>query len=185
MEILKKIKHSIARYYLKNKLKKNTRERRLISLKDAKDIGILYLFTNEQDYMAISKLVKLLQDQNKRVKALGFVKQKHLTKRFLPKLSYDFFSQKDINWYGKPSNIFIKDFIEKDFDIIIDMSLQDNYPLQYISAVSKARLKVGRFGENNSDIYDVMIQNKKNTRLDKYINEVYHYLSILKPKNNV
>ncbi|MCK4361542.1 MAG: hypothetical protein KAV70_07330 [Bacteroidales bacterium] len=185
MEILKKIKHSIARYYLKNKLTKNTRERRLISLKDAKDIGILYLLTNNQDYMAISKFVKLLQDQNKRVKALGFVKQKHLTNRFLPKLSFDFFSKKDLNWYGKPSNVFIKDFIEKDFDIIIDMSLQDNYPLQYISGMSKAKLKVGRFGENNSDIYDVMIQNEKNSNLDKYINEVHHYLSILKPKNNV
>jgi len=184
MEILKKIKHSIARYYLINKIKKNTREKRFISLKDAKDIGILYLFTNEQDYTAISKFVKLLQDQNKKVKALGFVKRKHLTNRFLPKLSYDFFSQKDINWYGKPSNIFIKDFIEKDFDIIIDMSLHDNYPLQYISGVSKARLKVGRFEKNNLDIYDVMIQLEKNTKLDKYINEVHYYLSILKPKNN-
>ncbi len=184
MEILKKIKHSIARYFLKNKLKKNTRERRFISLKEAKDIGILYLFTNEQDYNAISKFVKLLQDQNKKVKALGFVKQKNLTNRFLPKLSYDFFSQKDINWYGKPSNIFIKDFIEKDFDIIIDMSLQDNYPLQYISGVSKAKLKVGRIGEKNSDIYDIMLKNEKNTKLDKFINEVHHYLSILKSKNN-
>ena len=151
----------------------------MTNLKDAKKIGVLYTLDDVPEYEAVSEFVSSLQHDHKEVKALGFVKNKNLVSRFLPKLSYDFFSNKDINWFFKPLNSKVKDFIEKEFDILIDLSMNDSLPLKFISGLSMAHCRVGRFSETNQMCYDIMIDLSKPIALNEYIVQIIHYLTVI------
>ena len=169
----------IGQYYFKRDNSHAERRCQMTNLRDAKKIGILYTLDDVPDYDRVSEFVSLLQGDHKVVKALGFVKNKNLVERFLPKLSYDFFSKRDLTWFYKPIHNQVKDFIEKEFDLLIDLSLHDNFPLKYISGLSKALFRVGKFSEINAEYYDMMIDMKPTTTSEEYLGQVQHYLTII------
>jgi hypothetical protein len=123
--------------------------------------------------------VSQLQGEQKEVKALGFVKNKNLVQRFLPKISYDFFSKRDLTWFYKPIHQQVKDFIDKEFDLLIDLSMHDSFPLKYISGVSNALCRVGKFSEENTDYFDFMIDVKPSMTSDDYLGNIRHYLTVI------
>jgi len=174
-----KLRTKIGKYYFRKDLTRFDRFRKMTNLGDAKRIGILYTLNEVPDYDKISEFVSLLQHEHKEVKALGFVKNKNLVSRFLPKLSYDFFSKRDLTWFYKPIHNKVKDFIEKEFDILIDLSLQDSFPLKYISGLSNAFCRVGRFSDENSEYYDLMFDLKPAMSFDDYLGHIRHYLTII------
>jgi hypothetical protein len=173
------IKKQIGQYYFNREHSKFVYPRKMVNMKDARSVGILYTLDDVQDYDTVSTFVKELQLDRKEVKALGFVKNKNLISRFLPKLSYDFISKKDINWYFKPIHTKVEDFINREFDILIDLNLQDLFPLKYISGMSKALCRVGVYSESNSDFYDLMIEARPGITVNDYLQHINHYLSVI------
>lgn len=174
-----RIRLFIGKYYFHKEASKFETSRKMTNLNDARRIGILYTLNEVPDYEAVSEFVSELQHDQKEVKALGFVRNKNLISRFLPKLSYDFFSKKDITWFCKPIHQQVKDFIEKEFDILIDLSVHDSFPLKYISGLSRALCRVGKFSEENVEYYDLMIEIKSNITLNEYLGYIKHYLTII------
>jgi hypothetical protein len=174
-----KLRIKIGQYYYKRDISHSERHCHMTNLKDAKRIGILYTLDDVPDYERVSEFVSKLQGDHKEVKALGFVKNKNLVQRFLPKLSYDFFSKRDLTWFYKPIHNQVRDFIEKEFDILIDLSLQDNFPLKYISGLSKALFRVGKYSEKNTEYYDLMIDLKPTMTSEDYLGHVQHYLTVI------
>jgi len=152
----------------------------MVNLTHAKSIGIVYQLFDVPDYNQVMEFVTQLQHDHKEVKALGFVQHKNLINRFLPKLSYDFFSLNNINWYNKPVSDRVQDFISREFDLLIDLTLNEHLPLKYIIGLSKARCKVGRFSNENARYYDLMIKIQPMTAWREYISQVKHYLTIIK-----
>ena len=131
--------------------------------------------------LKVSSFVNKLFKSKKDIKALGFVNLKELSHHHMPMLQFDFFFLKDLNWYYKPQNYIIKNFIEKDYDILINLCDSRCIPIKYLAGSSRARFKVGKY-EEKLDLYDMMINVKGNT-LDELINEIYHYLNIINKKN--
>jgi hypothetical protein len=160
-------------------LRETERDRRIINLNQARRIGILYSLDDIPDYDTVAVFVAELQHEHKEVKALGFVKNKNLVSRFLPKLSYDFFSKKDVNWFNVPVHPKVKDFIQQPFDVLIDLSLKESLPLKYIAGHSMAHCRVGRFTDVNTCCYDLMIDAVSTMPLNEFIRQVKHYLSII------
>jgi hypothetical protein len=179
-----RIRTIIGNYFLKEELLKTVRERKMTNLKEAKKIGVLYTLDDVPEYETVSELVSYLQHDHKEVKALGFVKNKNLVSRFLPKLSYDFFSNKDVNWFFKPLHSRVKDFVDREFDILIDLSMNDSLPLKFISGLSMAHCRVGRFSEANRLCYDLMIDLNKPITLNEYIHQIIHYLTVINSEKN-
>jgi len=177
--MLGKIRSWIGRYYFRKDLAKSNHDRTLINLRDARRIGILYSLDEVSDYDVVSEFVTRLQHDHKEVKALGFVKNKNLVSRFLPKLSYDFFSAKDVNMFYKPVDAKVKDFISREFDLLIDLSLKETLPLQYIAGCSLAQCRVGKFTEENSACYDLMIDVGPSMPVKNFIDQIIHYLTII------
>ena len=99
----------------------------------------------------------------------------------MPMLQFDFFFLKDLNWYYKPQNYIIKNFVEKDYDILINFCDDSCIPIKYLAGSSKAKFKVGKYQEN-VDLYDMMLDVKENT-LAALIKEIHHYLNIINKKN--
>ena len=179
MFFISKIKEFTGNYFLNRELKRFSRNKKLINYRDIKNIGILYTLDSESTYNKVSVFVEKMRKDNKKLKALGFIKNKKISNKFLPKLSFDFFSENDLNWYKKLDNKYVKDFINKEFDLLINIDFDNIFPLKYITAKSKAYLKAGLFNEQNSKYFDLMIKMDKSKDLDEFFTQVIHYLSII------
>ncbi len=183
MSIITNIRKKTGRILLNRDSSRVMRDRRIINMSAASRIGVVYMLHDEPVYRKISTYVKKLQDSGKTVKAIGYVESKRLTGQFLPKLSYDFLYPSGLNWNYKPTSTAAKDFIDTDFDILLDLSTEDYLPVLYITAMSKARFKTGLKSEHRSKYLDMMIDLGDNEGLDELIEQIDHYLSIINRKN--
>ncbi len=181
MSIIKSIKQFIANRALKQELlsDKRTRKANKFNFDSIKTIGILFDATSAEDYEIVKRYVLFLREHRKRVKVIGFFNTKNLPPMTYSKLEYDFFATKDINWMGKPSSTVIKNFIDEEFDLLIDLNVHDHFPLKYISALSKAIFKVGKYNEKDIDMYDMMID-ADNTKTVKYfLRQIDIYITMM------
>ena len=60
--------------------------------------------------------------------------------------------------------------MEEKYDLLIDLNVHDHFSLKYIAAFSKASFKVGKYDENNTAVYDMMID-ADNTENIKYLRD--------------
>ncbi len=179
MIMFRKIRSLIGLYYFRKEQDMTCRNRKLTNLRDAKKIGILYNLDDIPDYDLVAEFVTQLQHDRKEVRALGYVENKNLVSRFLPKLSYDFFSMNDINWFYKPVKRKVMDFIQNDFDLLIDLDMKDSLPLKYISKLSMSMCRIGRYSEFSVSCYDLMLNVKSSTPISEFIRQITHYLTII------
>jgi hypothetical protein len=184
LNFIQKIRFRIGNYYFRKDILSLKRKKVTTNLGKAKYIGILYTVGDEKQYQTICEFVKTLQDERKEIKAIGFVNNKNIPHYCYPKLAYDYFTSKNLNWYLKPSTHFINDFIKKDFDMLIDLSIDSCFPIQYIGGLSKAKFKVGRYGINPLNFYDLMLEVDEKIKLGDYIKYITHYLTILNSNKN-
>ena len=181
IQFLENFKQKVGDYVFRRDLKHNDRKREVHNLHTAQSIGILYDATDLKDMILVSEFVNDLFKTKKDVKALGFVNRNELTHHHMPMLQFDFFFLKDLNWYYKPQNYIIKNFLEKDYDILINLCTSNCVPVKYLAGSSKAKFKVGKY-EQDLSIYDMMIDVKKDT-LSVLISEVKHYLNLINKRN--
>ena len=183
MGLIKQIHDYFWHRYYDRELAKLNRKKEIISIEQAGNIGILFNVVNIGTYEKASDFVKYLQDKRKNVKVLGFINSKTIPHYCHPKLAYDYFTMKDLNWYKRPSNHFVNDFMRLNFDLCINLDLHNSHVLQYVSGLSMARLKVGPWSENSEKFYDLMIKIDDKDDLSEYIKQVNYYLSQLKPSS--
>lgn len=181
MSIFKNIKLAIANKVLQLELKDRIKVRNPVKFNfdHVKTVGILFDATNPEDYELVKRYVVYLREHRKKVKAIGFFNTKGIHEMTYSKLEYDFFSIKELNWFGKPSTAVIKNFINEEFDLLIDLNIQDHFPLKYISALSKANFKVGKYQENETETYDLMIDADNTKTLKYFLRQVDAYVIML------
>ena len=178
MQILEDFKHKIGQWVFQRDLRTNKRLKEVISLEKAKSIGILYDATNAEQIKRIEPFVKYFFELKKEVKASGYVNKKKLDDCHIPKLNYDFFYLKDLNWYYKPQNYIIENFIKKEYNILINLSDSNCIPIKYLVASSLAHFKIGQF-EEGYEIYDSMIKLDKEKGKERLMEEIKHYLNLI------
>ncbi|MEJ6734880.1 MAG: hypothetical protein QNK67_04530 [Flavobacteriales bacterium] len=177
IQFVEKIKQRVGDYFFKRDLKFNDRKRIVHNFQSAKSIGVLYDATDLKDMLMVSEFVNELFHSKKEIKALGFVNKNELSHNHIPMLQFDFFFLKDLNWFYKPQNYVINNFLEKDYDILINLCTQNCVPVKYLAGSSRAKFKVGKL-EDNTSVYDMMIDVKQNS-LETLIKEVKHYLNLI------
>ena len=132
----------------------------------------------------VKKYISYLKDLKKRVKAIGFFNTKDTPAVAYSKLEYDFFSLKDLSWNYTPNNIYVKNFIDDQFDILVDLNLNDSFPLKYISTLSKAKFKVGKNSKWNSSIFDLLLEVESSKDLKYFLRNLDTYLFIINKKQD-
>jgi hypothetical protein len=164
-------------------MRKVDRKREVISFEDADTIGILYDATDERDSDTIKNYVKNVRlNFKKEIFAIGYVDKNAVGKTQYAQVGLDFFTKKDLNFSMKPSNNIINNFINEEFDILINLNSGKCYPLKYISAMSRARFRVGRFSSSNSIYFDMMVKLSGDPPLKIVIDEIEHFLRLIKRK---
>ena len=154
------IKSGIGRRVLASKHKSISRKVRVCNLDDAKRIGIIYNATEYISFEIIKDLVKQLMDKDVTVGVLGYVDSKDLIDHYLYRKGFDFFSKKDLNWYYRPLSAVAEQFMAEPFDLLLNLSLDDHFPIHYITALSSATFKAGRYFPGNESL-DLMIDIEK------------------------
>lgn len=184
--MLDSIKRAIAERSLKSELDANARVRtsHKFSFESVKTVGILMDATNAEDYELVKRYVVYLREHRKKVKVIGYISTKNIPALTYSKLEYDFFSLKELNWMGKPSSVVINNFINEEWDLLIDLNVHDHFPLRYIASVSKAKFKVGKFKEEDENIYDMMIDSDGTKTLKYFLRQVDIYIGMMNKKEN-
>ena len=151
------------------------------NLAEAGKVGIVYYGGDEASYHHVRNYVKKLKEELgiHRIMALGYTKEKVLPQHLHPKLNFDAICQRDLNWYRIPGGNTVNNFITEEHEILIDLTLEDHFPLQYIVARSRARFKVGRYGDTNKRFLDMMIDMAGSQSLPQLITQTDRYLMMI------
>lgn len=163
--IIQKIILFLFKRRLNKQLKNVERERRFVNYKSAKTIILLF----ESDYLEknpdIKQLIQSFNNDGKKVMAWGFVQKKEISTAILP--DFRILHQKDADFTGMPSVSFMRELSELNFDLLLDLSVNEIKPLQYLALYANAACKVGT--HNFPGMYDVVIdvQQLKEENLQK------------------
>lgn len=177
--MFKNIREGIRHWFLNNALKNLKRKKRIFSYKDALRFGILYDASTEENYRQITLLVKELQQDQKKVKTLGFVAQKKMPDYCFPKLTFEFCNKGYFGWNQQPVAPNVKEFIAADYDVIIDLTPSVVFHAKFLTSLSNVPFKVGRYHEKYVDLYDLMIQIDDNSSLEDAAKHTMYYLKML------
>ena len=184
MGIIQNIKTFAGNYALSQQVKLVRRNKMFLNLEEAKTIGIVFDATDNESFELVKKYISYLKDLKKRVKGIGFFNSKTTPPMAYSKLEYDFFCQKDLAWNYIPNSIYVKNFIEDQYDILIDLNLKDLFPLKYISSLSCAKFKVGKSSKWNSSIFDLMLDIDASKNLTYFLRNLDTYLFIINKKHD-
>lgn len=182
MKLIRNIKDRIRHWFLNRALKELKRTKKTFGYTKAKSFGIMYDASTEENYRQIASLTKELQNDKKKVKTLGYFKNKDLPEYCFPQLSFEFCSAGNFAWNQKPKDKAVLDFINSQYDVIIDLTSSDFFHIKYLMAISDASFKVGRFHEKYVDLYDLMIQIDDSVSQEETIKQQMYYLKMI---NNV
>ena len=184
MNIIKNIRLTFGNWFLKKKLKSVKRKKSVHSFNSAQNAGIIFNVNHLDNFEAIDQFMKYLSGKNLQVFALVYIHGKKIPDELTAKQKINFFTKKDINFYYKPKSKLVNNFIEKEFDILIDLSNENHFPLTLVNNLSKASFKVGQDNLTGRD-YDLMFSLKKNQGIDFYIEQIKHYLSQINKEKTV
>lgn len=172
MQFIKDWQLYFHRRNLQKQLKEQVIRRKPNDFARAKSIGLLFETQSLSDCEVVMKYAKSLSKQQKKVKLLAFWNDKQKNDNF----TFPHFSQKEIDWALRPKDEAVQQFMEQSFDVLITVSTKSSTILEYISALSKANLRVGPYTENTS-AYDLMIDVSDHHDLNDFVKQVNFFLN--------
>ncbi|MBP1664113.1 MAG: hypothetical protein H6Q19_1253 [Bacteroidetes bacterium] len=130
------------------------RNRRFVNYENANTVLLLF----ESDYIEknryIRKVIEQLAADGKKVTAWGYLYNKKATTANLP--SFKIMDKSTLDWFECPKEQLLKELREETYDLLIDLTLTDHLPLQYICLYANAAFKTG-MSRNIDNILDFKI----------------------------
>ncbi len=160
MRIIENTKAYMGNRAIRSYLRNVKRELRSCNIHKAKTIGILFNATQQTSFEIVKDMAKDLSSKENDIEVLGYVDSKQMIDQYLYRKGFEFFTRNQLNWYYKPIPDIVEAFIKKPFDLLIDLSLDNPFPIKYIMTCSVAKFKAGRF-LNGQDYLDFMIDIEK------------------------
>ncbi|KWW29127.1 MAG: hypothetical protein AUK63_1683 [bacterium P3] len=166
-------------------LARTTRDKKIENIERLKDIGIVFTINGEQEWNLIYHFAQLMEQKGKRVVMVG-LHPDNVQINFIVTHAQTIICREkdDLNFWGIPKNEVIARFTDQHFDVLIDTTDQPNFFGQYVALRSNADLKVTYTDEveatMNDNIFDMMIKGDGPIDLRDYLNQVVHYLKMVK-----
>jgi len=155
-------------------LKKNHSLRASLPYLQAHTIGVLFTVEDKQKHLDVKEFIHQLEQDGKKVQVLEYLPLKKENYEF----RFDFFTVKDLTFWGKINSAQAQKFLETPFDYLFYLDKEANPLALYLLAASKAKCRVGRFIENDEAYFEMMIgQNGTNKGL---MDTIYKYTKQLR-----
>lgn len=136
-------------------------------------IGIIFDYDSYHNYDFFHELVDDLGIMKNKTRFLALIGDK----KNRPNSWDSFFSLENFDWFGRPNNIEIDEFIDQPFDLLISYYNSNKPELNLVTAFSKANFKIGINNEDprlNDLIIDVLPSKTQVFKL-----ELFKYLTQL------
>jgi len=179
VKILDKIKQKSGVLYLNQELKLLKRSISFNNFTTASTVGIVFDAVDRDKYQQSREFIEFIEKQNVRVFGIGFASKSDQIAYFPYKQGVDYFGLNEVNWFGKPVNQAIPDFLKRNFDILIDLSMNDSFSVHYLFALSHAKFKITNRSEK-SKYADFILEMDNSSKLAEYILQIKHYLDVIK-----
>jgi hypothetical protein len=150
-------------------LKKSSVMRASVPYKRAQYVGIIFSVEDKQKHDDIKEFVKHLEQDGKKVDVLEFLPSRKENYEFL----FDFFSDKDLSFWGNITSQQALKFSDTPFDYLYYIDKESNPLVLNLLARSKAHCRIGRFAEPESAFFEFMIQS--NGTMKGLIDNMYKY----------
>jgi len=170
--ILKGLKRNALKKRIEAYIKKRTPQTKEVTSIDS--LAVLIDASKAVNVLSLVKLANELGVKSERLKVMGY-------KEDQSEISDDgdagYYNDKSFGVNGVIKSGALNDFINKEYDVLINFYSESKLELDYVAFASKAKFKVG-FGEIDNRINDLIIGSaKENTNL--FISELKKYLKIL------
>lgn len=156
-----------------NQLKKNKAVRKSTDYKKAETVGILFSVEDKKKHDEVKEFIQKLQQDGKKVQVLEFLPEKKENPEFM----FDFFTIKDISFWGKIESDKTLKFSDTAFDYLFCLDTKLNPMISYILARSKSKCRVGKYTESAESLFELMIDSNGSTK--SLIDGMYKYTTQL------
>jgi len=174
--------------YLFNKVAKKymslaPREHRFVSYKKAKTILLLFGSDYSEKNQNIHSIITEMQQDGKKVCAWGFIDKKEIQTAIYP--DFRILHHKQTDFFHKPLVSVINELQNSKFDLLIDLTLKQVVPLEYLAMYANASFKTG-IRKTDLPIYDfaldvekVRTQTESSELSESTVDETYLYNQII------
>jgi hypothetical protein len=177
--MIEKIKKNI----VERKIKKESGKRsiRAMSFEELETVGIIFQFSeSEENQRLIKKFVSYLEEHKKKVLSFCYVDLKEVPIELTSKVNLDYFCKADFNFLGIPTAVNTKNFIETEFDLLIDCNLTEQESISNIVSLSKSHLKIGAKKLKYAQEFDIQIVLESDKNLRYLLAQIDHYVKLIK-----
>lgn len=155
-------------------LKKNKALRGTVPYASAQRIGILFTVEDNQKHLLVKEFVNKLTQEGKQVQVLEFLPKKKENPEFM----FDFFTAQDLSFWGNLGSPVADQFMKANFDYLFNIDTQPGELVQHVLANSKAHCRIGKFDEQSTDYYELMIETNGSTQ--SLIENMFNYTKKLR-----
>lgn len=181
MELFKNIRLKIGRVIFAKKMAKTKRKVFYSDFSQIRNIGIVWDASNTADFSSLSKFCQKMHEKNIEVKILGYFPGKELPNQYTAIRYLTCLRKNELSFFYIPESSEANSFINNRFDVLIDINFNKIFTLNYLTSLSVAAFKVGLFeSERNDTPFDLILEIKRPVSADNYLDQVLHYLEMIK-----
>ncbi len=141
-------------------LKKNRTQRASIPYKKAATCGIIFSVEDKQKHKDVKEFIHKLEQDGKKVQVLEFLPAKKDNYEFM----FDFFTIKDLSFWGEITSTEVEKFSNMAFDYLFYIDNDPNPLILNVLARSKAHCRIGRFNDAARAYFELMIEQNGTNR---------------------
>jgi hypothetical protein len=184
MELFRDFRLKIGKAILAKKVARAPRGVSYSNFGNVRRIGIVWDASKPSEFSHLSRFHQKMHEMKVEVMIFGYFPAKNLPDQYTAIRYFRCIKKDDINSFYYPDSSETSSFINTPFDVLIDINFDNHFPLQYVTAMSKARFKAGLFDPESKDTaFDLMIEIKKPVEIESYLNQIIHYLEMIKDKS--
>ncbi len=159
------IKEKLSSWKLRSINDKERANKNFVNINNAVNIGIIWSDDDKEIFEILSKNLS-----HRTINTDDILFSKHNGEQT--------FSSKDFSLFGNPKTDLLNKFIDKQYDILIDISSTENTYIQIIRALSKAKFRVSCQKPDNKYLdFNIEIKDASNKTLA--IQQMLHYLEVI------
>lgn len=180
MELLKSIRIKTGTVILRRRASDSRRKTVFGNFSAVKTIGIVWNSANSEDFKTLAAFHQQMTERNIDVHVIGYYDGKNLPDRYTAIRYLTCIRKHEVNMFYIPISNDARDFMNKKFDVLIDINFEKIFPLSYITVMSKALFKAGLFEQENPLApFDLMMEIKKPAAVDNYLKQIIQYLEMI------
>lgn len=179
MELFKGIRQFIGRKVLISRARALRRNKRFNNLHNAHKIALVWSVEKEDDLKIINSFHKEMQKREIQTDIICYYPGYILPDNLTALRHINCFKLSDLNYFYMPVSPGIIEFINTPYEILIDINFENRFPLQWITALSMAELKIGTIDAEISYLLDMTFDLNTKKEIAYYLDQVKCYLEMI------